>query len=57
MDGVKRKHVKWILRSNERAPNYILVEETKNEDKRIKTGSYEKSDKVWGKYKEEGKKE
>jgi len=29
LDGIKKKHMKWMLNLNRRTPNYILLEETK----------------------------
>jgi len=36
LDKIKRKYVKWILNLDARTPNYILIEETKMKELRIK---------------------
>ncbi|KYN30224.1 hypothetical protein ALC57_00314, partial [Trachymyrmex cornetzi] len=36
LDGIKRKYMKWILKLDWRTPNYILTEETKMEEIKVK---------------------
>jgi len=36
LDGIKRKYIKWILGLDRRTPNYILTEETKIKEIRMR---------------------
>lgn len=36
LDGIKRKYIKWILGLDRKTSNYILIEETKEKELRMK---------------------